>query len=272
MGKKIRTLPSFNGVGAGETPTLSCPVDFTYHQLLLRYGTGTAGGPNQANIEAEITEIRLVVNGVVQRVLSAAQLFAINAFKGIPFATGMVPIFFAEPWRKEVVGQDALAWPTGDVDSFQVEVDIAPGATSPTLSAKAIVTLDQRPMGPIVKWKRYRRSPTGAGVFNLHDLPRDDAYYMIHFFHANLTDVDVDVEGADEWGLSAAEAAEVEKWNGRTQQSGVFTVDFDHTGRTNDVLRMRRPNGQRVSSFEIDLTTSAADSITVITETLGLRD
>lgn len=104
----VERARNFNAVAAGQTATLNLPATRIYHGVRLVYTTVTAGGATQANMEAELTEIRIKVNGKVQRRLSAAHIFALNAYRGKAFETGLLPIFFSEPWRRTV--QQLCCW------------------------------------------------------------------------------------------------------------------------------------------------------------------
>jgi len=66
----------FNNVAAGGMATTKLPRNRRYHALFLQYKTNAA----QATIEADITQIRLLVNSKVIRAFSAAELNLINAF------------------------------------------------------------------------------------------------------------------------------------------------------------------------------------------------
>ena len=117
---------SFNAVGAGQTATLNLPPDGIYHKLMLHYAEGGTAA-DAATVTAAIDEARLIVNGKVQRRFTGEDLLAINAYHGKAYTDGYLPIFFSEPWRRTVQGEDALAWGMGDVETFQLEVDIAAG-------------------------------------------------------------------------------------------------------------------------------------------------
>lgn len=114
---------------------------------------GYAAGTNTiAAAMTNISEIRVKINNRVQRRFSGTQLRDLNLNNGAQYdaVSGEVPntapgvsmsIFFAEPWRKDTVSQDALALPTawqgGSYKSFQIEVDLG-AASTPTLIAWAI--------------------------------------------------------------------------------------------------------------------------------------
>lgn len=267
------TMPSFNAVAAGQTATLDLPATGTYHSLIIHF-VNNAVDAVQATMEALLTGIRIKVNGKVQRVFSAQQLFDINADHGMTVTAGYLEIFFAEPWRRTTQGEDALGWGMGDVDTFQMEIDIGAAAVNPVLSVKAVKTQENRPMGPITKWKRFSMSPGAAGTFNVMTLPKNDPYYALHFWHANITAAEVKVDETEKWNLTVAEAAIFAAQYGRVAQAGVLSIDFDVTNRVSDMLLMTRPDGSgaRINDFRIDLSMSAADNITLVTETVGLRD
>ncbi len=272
MSRRLVSLPSFASVAAGATATIDLPTVGLYHHLRLTYGTGTVGGANQTNMEAEITEIRVKVNGVVQRTMSAAQLFAINAYHGRAFQTGILPIFFAEGWRRSAQGEDSLAWGMKDVATFQVEVDIAGTATNPTLTALAQRTKADVNMGPIVKWRRFRVPVSAVGVVNVSTLPKRDAYYALHAVSADVLDVEVKVDQEQFFKATLAEANALYTDEGFVPQTGYFHIDFASTARVADALPMRDALGNKVSDLQVDYNMNAATSFDLVTETLGLRD
>lgn len=265
---------SFNAVAPGATATLDLPTGaLIYHGLQILYGTGTVGGANQANMEAEITAVRIKLNGKVQRRFSAAELFAINAFHGIGFEAGILPIFFSEPWRRTGEGEDALAWGMADIDTFQIEIDIAGGATAPTLEARAEVMRGNRNLGPITKWRRYTVPVSGIGIVNYTTLPKNDAYYKLHCFSGNVAAIDVRVDQLERFEATAARnEARLRQVYAKSPQAGVFHAVFDPTDRVSDALQMRKADGSPVSEFRIDFDMSVAASFDMIAETLGPRD
>jgi len=272
--KAPRSLPSFNSVGAGQTATLDCPVTGTYDTFMFTYNCGTAGGPTQANMEAEITEVRMLINDKVQRRFSAEELFDTNYHHGQGWPNdGEITIHLAEPWRRSAQGEDALGWGMGDVNSFQIQVDIAAGTATPTLSGKCVRQKQTVPMGPIVKWRKHTVPVTAVGLVNVTTLNKNDNYLALHCHSAVIDDVEVKIGEAEEWKGTAAETARLQTSYGRVPVTGWFHVDFDVSNRVMDTLSIGKDpqNGQPLS-FQVDFNMSAATSFTLLTETLGLRD
>jgi hypothetical protein len=206
--KRISQLPGFNGVAAGQTATLDLPVGPRYHVVWLQ-----CANTAEASVTSIIDEIRVKINGKTQRVMSATELNALNSMFCSPSATlgtvatseyawyehtaatpdnNLIPIFFAEPWRPEIISKEGLAWGTGDVATFQIEVDLNATNTGVVLSAfaevdNAVVTTEglQRamPMGPIVKWSRFNIPFSSTGWLDVQTLPRRDVILQISIWH-----------------------------------------------------------------------------------------
>jgi len=277
MPRNFITTNSFQAVAAGQTATIELPIgELVFHELLLLYGTTAAGGANRVNTEAHITEVRVKLNGKVQRVFSAAQLFNLNEVNGITFAAGFLPIFFGEPWRRSADGEDVLAWGTDDISTFTVEVDIDAAALNPTLDARIVVDRVRRPLGPIVKWRRFTVPVSAIGIVNVTTLPKQDAYYRLHAFSTVIDDVEVTIDQLEVFKMTDGQMRELYTEMGLAVPAALTSIIFDPTQRVGDALGMatRLPNGQTraVSEFRVDYNMSAATSFALITEVLGPRD
>lgn len=270
--RRIVTMPNFNAVAANQTATIDLPVNDIYHGLKITYGTATAGGPNLANMQAEILEIRLKIDGKTQRRMTGSELFAINAYHGIPFSTGIIPIFFSEPWRRTPPGEESLAWGMGDVSTFQIEIDIG-AATTPSLSCLAVIQKGARNMGPISKWRRYVIPVSAIGIVNVTTLPKQDAYLALHANSLVCSDIEIKVDQEEVFKATLAQATELYAEQGFAMQTGFFTVDFAYTGQISDSLGLVRADGKgRINDLRIDFNMSAATTFNLLTEQIGFRD
>jgi hypothetical protein len=274
MRRKI-VLTSINGVAAGQTATLDLPCGGRrYFALYLIYKVTGA----QATIEADLTEIRLVVNGKVQRRFSSADLNIVNATKGIAFILGMVPIILAEPRRREIRGEEGLCWGTADVSTFRVEIDIAAGAAAPTLTAFAEVDDVPSPLGPIMKWYKETFTATGAQTLNVTTLSKKrGSYAAIHARTALVTRMKATVDGLDIFDVDRATyVAMLTRRPLLAMQASNFSLLFDDSDQVTDALPMARLVGQNnlqeVAEFRLDLTCSGAGSIPLLMECVGQPD
>lgn len=262
---------SFNAVGAGQTATLDLPPDGIYHKLSLHYAeSGTPAAA--AAIQAAIDEVRLVVNGKVQRRMNGTDLLAINAYHGKGYTDGYLPIFFSEPWRRSVQGEDSLAWGMADVATFQLEVDIAAGRIGPTLEATAVKDIAQANMGPIVKWRKYTVPVSAVGVVNADGFDRRDTQLAFHCLSSNISDVRVELDREIIVDTDKGQLDDTADDQGFSPQPGWTHIDFNATRRVSDGLPMVSPQGQRAKDFLVNFTMSSATTFGLVSETLGLRD
>jgi hypothetical protein len=289
-------LPGFNGVAAGQTASVSLPVGgITYHKLQLAYSCTNAGNGSQANFEAHITEMRLKLNGKIQRRFSAKDLDTINNFYNRALQTltpvggvlnAFAEVYFSKPWARSPQGEDSLAWGMADVASFQIEADIAAAATGPSLVAHAEVEYVSRPTGIIEKWRKFNQVVGAVGHNINNTLPKlpGEAYAEIHTFPTNVTDimdVTVTVDNVIRFQANISDNAAllhgaegVVGWNANAE---VFPIIFNRTGRVSDALPIAytqngKLTGQVVQDFKIDFNMNAANSFNLITVVLGNRD
>lgn len=272
MNRTIETLPGFNAVAAGQTATLDLPANRTYMGLKIQH-TASGAAAAQATMEANLTEFRLKVNGKVQRRFSAAELFMLNGHKGKTVTAGLLPIFFAEPQRRTVQGEDVLGWGMADVQSFQLEIDIDAAAVSPTLVAHAVKLPVVQPMGAIVKLRKYTVPVTAAGLVTVSTLPKGDGYFGLHANTANINSVRVLRENREEVNASRTLLHDLLDDHGLVAQTGWTHVSFDHTRRVGDALATRDPATKGlVQDLRAEFDMSAATTFTLLTETVGPRD
>lgn len=289
-------LPNFNGVAAGQTASTSLPCggNLTYHKIVLAFYCTNAGNGNQANTESYVSQVRLKVNGTVQRTFTAKELDSINAFYHRPLQTNgtsaYLEIFLSEPWRRSPAEEDALAWGTADVGNFTIEADLAAGVTGPTLTPKAEVEYVSRPMGTIVKWKRYQQQVGAVGTVTLNTLPKkaNEAYQALHCFPVAATDiigVNIKTDGTERLQYDTYGDMVIDLTSGAfgasggcNPQSTMFHVVFDRTGRVLDALPMQyvsangQGSGKMVGDFRIDWNMNAPNTFNFTALVLGPRD
>jgi len=274
MAKNIVKLPALNAVGAGQTATLDIPLGPTYHAIYLVYReSGTLAA--EVDLKAGIDDYRVKINGKAQRTLSATQSLELNQIYKMPFNAGCLPIFLAEPWRRTGAGEDSLAWGTQDVSTFQVEVDIATGATAPTLEAYAEISRVRRPLGIISKNRRFTIGVTGTGDRQIQNLPKiGTSYAAIHAFETTAADIAsmlVEIDQTKVWETPSFLANAIYDANLIETQSGIFSVIFDFDRRVSSTLSMVKSDGTVVSDFMVTANVANAQDFTLVTEEFGPR-
>lgn len=184
-------LPSPNTVAASATSLITCPVGPSYRYRAIHIKMGVLSGGTAVAATALPTgsgttagyggDIRLKVNGKVQRLHSCDQLAKLNAINGSAYAVTTwgaatlnkkygqtLTIWFAEPWRKSLGQQDAMAFPSQLVNSLEVEVDFAALPTNgASFNLSAWAEVDGEAPDPIhnpkpIICKVFRQNITGG--------------------------------------------------------------------------------------------------------------
>lgn len=136
-----------------HTITVDLPPGPRYHAFWMIARPGLWNGVAKTMSDM-VGEIRVKLNGRVQRVFTADELNKLNALFGPQYAAqgGMtlstvstsvgefrLPIYFGEPWRQSLAAQVGTAWATGggSVSTFQIEIDIK--ASTAPITGPAIV-------------------------------------------------------------------------------------------------------------------------------------
>jgi hypothetical protein len=314
--KRIVNLPTVSGwVGtaagafAAHTITIDVPVGPRYHEIWIE---ANAGAAKKLLIDL-LGEIRIKVNGRVQRVATAAEINKLNVLNGPQYAClggltnatlSALCIYFAEPWRESMPAQDGLAWATGDVSTFQLEIDItayagaAAGLTKPVARAvidNSLVTvkgsdrLVDQPMGAIVKWFNVQ-IPVASGWNDFMNFPKRDFYQSIHIVDANLSEFEVKVDNniirqnssttniamlsahsmlpsPSKTATPATGAGDMPNSTDSTQR-GMVDIVFDHDDDVASSLAMNF-NGRRVGDFNVRLNTTSTGTVKAIYQLIG---
>lgn len=310
--KRIVNLPTVAGwIGtaagafAAHTITVDIPVGPRYHELWIECNPGAA----KKLLGDLLGEVRLKVNGKVQRVATALEINKLNVLNGVTYACiggltaatqAALGIYLAEPWRESEEAQDALAWSTGDVSTFQVEIDIvaygaaAAGLTKPI--ARAVIDNSlvgpnnvDAPLGAIVKWFNVQ-IPVASGWNDFTSFPKRDFYQSLHVFDANLVEFEVKVDNnvirqdtlagnrarliahgmlpdPSKTATPVSAAADMPNSTDSTQRACVDIV-FDQDDKIGSALPMAF-NGRRVQDFNVRINTTSTGTVKAIYQTIG---
>lgn len=275
MSIEMKPEAGFNGVSAGGTATIDLPVHGTYLDLDLIYGTSKAGGPTKATMIADIKEIRVKLNGKVQRRYSAEELLMLNATYGMPAEDGLLTIYFSEPWRKTAEGAAALAWGMGGVSSFQLEVDIDDGALTPTLTVESSKRPVTTPIRGIKKVMKHNLPVSAIGLAVWTGAPRNDAYCAMHCQSTDIKKLKVKRDSHQDHDVTKAAMSRVMLKYELVPQAGWTQDLFDVTRQVGDFLPMTiggANGGQQVTNFLSEFDMTATGGFTILTETLGHPD
>lgn len=328
--KFITPLPPVIGVTASAVATLDIPVGPRYHVIWLDVSgkTRSSAVPTLSDV---LGDIKVKVNGRVQRIHSATEINAIqsnfgqdysvnyataaapNALLGFVQSAGTlatyaapttaltanttayrfrVPIFLAEPWRKQYVATDAMAWPTtwpggkGLIGTFQIEITCGANVADNGITAYAemdyqqgVVDANGNPVLQVSKWNRLD-IPVGtvtAADQYITSLPRQDIYQQISIFTADtskyVSSIKVKVENnvirdVTKGQLDISNLAR--GMNPNALLANRFDLIFDYDDLPSSALPMIY-GGKQVQDFQVipNMTTDAGTTMRVAYQTFG---
>ncbi len=286
MTKKRIQLRNIQNVAASKTALIDCPIGPRYHYIVMQHGFA-AGTNTIAGAMSNILEIRVKVNGRVQRVFSGTQLRDLNLLNGTGYdSTGLpntapgvsVPLFMAEPWRDDEVDQDALAWKSNLWESFQIEVDFS-SASTPTLVAYAVTdTMTATKPEGIVKVIRNNTGAQGT-QFDLLGLDRKEYIQQISLYPdsggSNATTlVTFRLNGEVIHELSnTANTALLTQFRMTPAASGrtanVYDLVFDHDGLLSSAVNL---DGAKDVSVTVTAGSAMSGTLVSLIQRFGLPD
>jgi len=163
-------INGIEGVISGGIATINVPVNRRYHAIKLFV---SATGETLAS--AIVDSVRVIVNGVVMRDLLPAEFQKIAKLNGQTCGDLEIPIFFSEPWRASVIGEESTSWDMFDQVRFTLEVKFKTGLTAPTLQALATYDFarnvsDGKPFLAIMKALKFTYNAP-AGNYDITTLP-----------------------------------------------------------------------------------------------------
>ena len=208
---KFLKIRAVENVALSTTALITVPRLGRVKSVIIQLGY-TSGTNTVAGAAAHIAGIRVKVNGREQRKFgSGTELRDFNLLHGTAYdctgapntAPGVsFPIYFAEPWRMDEADQDVLAWESREWDSFTIEVDIGPSASSssaPTLAATIEYAMDRVNSPGIVSVERIS-IPASGTAFDWSSLSNKEFLEAISLYPDSggsnaLTQLDVRFDG-----------------------------------------------------------------------------
>lgn len=276
---KARNVANVTSTGSC-TVIVELPIGPRYHHLIVQgsYGSGTN---TIAGVATWFNDIRVKLNGRTQRQMTGTQLRALNMLNGAAYdavsgeapntAPGAsIPIFFAEPWRKDARDQDALAWPTqwkgGNFQSFQVEIDLGSATSAAALQVWAVVddfVPEQSPQ--ICKWLRQNFAASGSS-FDITTFDRRDFLNQISLWAPTISSSGVldiltlrlDGQILHELSMTANNALLTQY--GMTPATGRYDIVLDHDDLLGSAVNL---NGSRDIALTVTCNTGTMSSTAI---------
>ncbi|WP_027331081.1 major capsid protein P2 [Marinimicrobium agarilyticum] len=275
-------MPPFEGVAAGNQALLKLPIGRRFHHLFLKYSGVTL---------AQMTEIRILANGKVFQRFSGTQRDKMNQFVGLAAANGILQIPFERMGLKNRDQQEATAINTNVFDkngraikSLQVEIDIHPDATAPSLEMRAT---QSAPVaggpGIMLNIMKASRNIAGQGELEVSDytygtiptMALNRAYFIPSANQINKVTVERELYNIWERDTALNEWVQNNSDAGRNPVSGWWVLDTTERGYGANQIGLAQigENGRiasKVQDFRIKFDCSGAMTVDGILEYTGL--
>lgn len=252
----IKNLPFFNVVGTGVA-TLNLPLGMTYERILLQLG-GTF-------TKAQITDLKIKLNGKSIWQGTGTQLDKINTYKGLATDSTHLVLDFSELFARDEVGQSIGSIGTAEgIATFTIEVTIT-GATSPTLESWSVLS-GPKAVGVVAKVLTYSQTfgSSGKFPFQLPYGPNGGSLIKrVHFFHTNMTGLEVKKNGLVIHDTTDTINKFYQTENKHTTASGLYVADFICDNNQSGLLVTADAR-----SMEWNVTLSAGDTVIALVEFL----
>lgn len=216
-------LESFSAVGAGQSANLVLATGLTYDAVYIETNLAPA----------DILGVKLELNAVEIFNLTGAELVMLDQFDEVetsfagPVYRYNLPLQFESAILADT--QRTLSLALGPGDNCVLNVDIAPGASSPVLAAFAETGPDRGRRELVRKFERYTVPVAAAGTTEFFSMNKGSRVIRMHFSSADMTGLEIVRDRLKLYELDKARNDFLLQRAGKTPQTGYF--HFDPTKR-----------------------------------------
>jgi hypothetical protein len=283
MARQTVQLPGFNGVASGAVNAQASLAvgNVIYDGIGLSITKAGALVP-LANLDTDISEIRIVADSRVLRRFTPAMLLAYLQAKNLTDALtdGVNPVYsafipFTDPTRPTVEGQESTALGTADVKQLLLQVDFKATGAVYTAAAAAQVRIGAKSVRFFETWQIEQLALVN-GVANFNTLSTVDDYLGLLIMSGTASRVKVTVDTAIVYDAYKADAIGfLREQRPGALAANAFPVFFDATKQVSDALPMaiRDAKGnviQRVTTLNFEVTDSVAANVKVLRRNLWI--
>lgn len=273
---RIIKLPQFQNVGPNQRVSLPLNLGVTYEKIYIRLGTNIT--------PALISNIVLKINNKeFIRWDRAADLIALNAYKGNQTNNGYLTVDFTERLAREEVGMKLgtiAATAEAGVQSLSLEFDLGNYVVAAGSTIDGWADIEAPSANKIIQRVQAQQKVIGGAAQEQVIIPFGQNGFQVKRLiikHVNVSSVKVRRDGVDIYeDLPVALANQRQVDFGRTPQAGYHILDFMPDSLQSNALntafvQVARDKAVPVENLDLRITTSAADVLTIYTESYSLN-
>lgn len=269
-------LPQFQNVGPNQRVSVPLSLGVTYEKLYIKLGTNIT--------PALITNIVMKINNKeFMRWDRAADLIALNAYKGNQTNAGYITIDFTERLARDEVAMKLgtiAATQQAGVQSITLEFDLGNYVVAVGSTVEGWADIEAPSANKIIQRVQTQQKVIGGAATEQIIIPYGQNGFQVKRLivrHANVTSIKVRRDGVDIYeDLPVALAHQRQVDFGRTPQAGYHILDFMPDALQSNALntafiQVTPDKAVAVENLDIRVTTSAADVLTIFTESYALN-
>lgn len=273
---RVIKLPQFQNVGPNQRVSVPLSLGVTYEKLYIKLGTNITA--------ALISNIVLKINNKeFMRWDRAADLIALNAYKGNQTAAGYLTLDFTERLARDEVAMKLgtiAATQQAGVQSLTLEFDLGNYVVAVGSTIEGWADIEAPSANKIIQRVQTQQKVIGGAATEQVIVPYGQNGFQVKRLivrHANVTSIKVRRDGVDIYeDLPIALAHQRQVDFGRTPQAGYHILDFMPDALQSNALntafiQVSPDKAVAVENLDIRITTSAADVITIFTESYALN-
>jgi hypothetical protein len=273
---RVIKLPQFQNVGPNQRVSVPLSLGVTYEKLYIKLGTNITS--------ALISNIVLKINNKeFMRWDRAADLIALNAYKGNQTAAGYLTLDFTERLARDEVAMKLgtiAATQQAGVQSLTLEFDLGNYVPAVGSTIEGWADIEAPSANKIIQRVQTQQKVIGGAATEQVIVPYGQNGFQVKRLivrHANVTSIKVRRDGVDIYeDLPIALAHQRQVDFGRTPQAGYHILDFMPDALQSNALntafiQVAPDKAVAVENLDIRITTSAADVITIFTESYALN-
>lgn len=269
-------LPQFQNVGPNQRVSLPLNLGQTYEKLYIRLGTNIT--------TALISNIVLKINNKeFIRWDRASDLVALNAYKGNQTNNAYLTLDFTERLAREEVGMKLgtiAATAEAGVQSLSLEFDLGNYVVAAGSSIDGWADIEAPSANKIIQRVQAQQKVIGGAAQEQVIIPFGQNGFQVKRLivrHQFVSSIKVRRDGVDIFeDLPVAMANQRLVDFGRTPQAGFHILDFMPDSLQSNALntafvQVARDRAVPVENLDLRITTSAADVLTIYTESYSLN-
>lgn len=256
----LKKFQNFSNIASNTIASITIPPVGTFYSLYFRFLTGAGAELTKANIESQVANVSVRINGELIIDATAAELNMLHKFYGDAKAAdvvdGILKIDFARGNLTLPLEKWQYAIGTVGINSIEVQMRLGTVTNLAQVEVFAYLTDEERPIGPHVRIMADTLTHGAASPHEYPSLPLQPgtAYLALHIGLGAGTLTETSLILDDVQFVHSAPASVLQallEHHKRNPQTGYRHLSFDVFDEVLGFLPLLKANGTQVKDFRL---------------------